>query len=80
MEILISSGDLVLLSVVRVFPISFSVSFIFCPTGETDLHNWPPVLVLLVGIGVWKPPPQPPSRFKANTFDFKEFPALSRYS
>jgi hypothetical protein len=35
--------------------------------------------VLLVGIGVWKPPPQPPSSFKAGPFDLKEFLTLSRY-
>jgi hypothetical protein len=79
MESLIFSGDLVLLSVVRVFPISLSVSFIFWPTGETDPPNRPLVLVLLVGIGVWKPPPQSPSNFKVVPFDLKEFPALSRY-
>jgi hypothetical protein len=36
--------------------------------------------VLLIGIGVWKPPPQSPSSFKAGPFNLKGFPSLSRYS
>jgi hypothetical protein len=78
MKSLISSGDLVLLSMVRVFPISLIGLLHFCPTSETDPPNRSLVLVLLVGIGVWTPP-QSPSSFKVGPFDLKEFPALSRY-
>jgi hypothetical protein len=65
-EISIPSEGLVLSSVVRVSPISLISFHRLCPTGETDPSNWCLVLVLLIGIGVWKPPPQSPSSFKAS--------------
>jgi hypothetical protein len=37
------------------------------------------LLVLLIGVALWKAPLQSPSRFKVGPIDLKKFLALSRY-
>jgi hypothetical protein len=50
-----------------------------CSLGETDSANRSNVLVLLLGIALWKSPLQSSSRFKADPVDLKKFLTLSRY-